>query len=105
MGDSIILAILGIVATLAAALAWVVKKVFDFSERHVQVVENNTKSNDAVASTLRQVVADLKAHEDNVRPALVATTEMVGFMNSMSSQIGKIVDTQKEIIELLKPNQ
>ncbi len=100
--SAVILAIIGLSATLAGSLAWVVKRVFDFSDRHSQVVENNTKSNEAVSTTLKQMVSDLKVHTDQAQPAITAGAEVLGLIGTITKTLENIMQTQKEIIELIK---
>lgn len=88
MNDSIILAFLGVIGGLTAALTWVVKKVFT-------VIENNTLAFEKVADSHSLILREVVEHRQETQPALMTYGDVI-------KNQAQLMKTQESIIKSIK---
>jgi len=109
MDGSALLAVIGLAGGLATILGWVVKRVFEYSDRHAQVVESNTKSNVAVSNSMEKLAQKIENHDESTKPIVMAQSKLLEIISGIAQNQNQtlktqeeILKTQKEIVELVR---
>lgn len=97
MGSEVVLSALAIVATIAGALVWLLKKLFEQNSTTLKSLSESLDKNSDALTSLRKSLNQRDAESNEI------STKIVRQLETQEKVLKKISNTQDELVQKLSP--